>query len=797
MTFYSHSLKDELGKSYGTKLLSAHTEGVCDKGVQLLRKNLGFTYSIQEIEEILGIVGKLHDLGKYTQFFQNYLLDFGKIDYENKRHPPIGALAGYYFYKDRDEKKAMISFLIIFLHHANLTSLLDLSKSLDSRVENILEVQIPDLNAKFDIIEKELDFSHIRGSLPTSEIKEIRKGLKRWASDHKNIETYFFINYLFSLLIEADKIDASDLSIYNPKKINPFSVDERFGIPGTAINSDFKNVTIAEIRNFCRHEVISQLEREETFDHDIFTLTAPTGIGKTMTALDFALRYKQRLEEKMEENVRIIYALPFVNIIEQSLGEYKKTLPEDTIVLGHYQYADIFGQDRNSNEDEQRNYNQLKMTLDTWQADIVITSFVQFFETLIGNRNKLLKKFSHYANSIIILDEVQALRLDQMPLIGATLFYLTKYLKSKVILMTATKPKILDLAQSEILRYRGEEVKSLELLTSYDKVFRSFTRTQIVPLIEKPIATTEEFIDNDFRERWSKEKSCLIVVNTVSRSIELFHKIKEYLEENDYENPIEYLSTNITPKDRLGRIVKVKSSLENKKAPILIATQVVEAGVDLDFDMGFRDLGPIDSIIQVAGRINRNFNTEKPFSPLYIVDFGDCQKIYKTLSTIQAINALTGKKQIPEPEYLDLIESYFQGVSEKKSFDHFNRVFEAMEKLQYDSNNDEPSVSDFKIIEESTTTQSVYIEADEEAAFLREMYYKMIKKVISTEEYQKKYKLKFQQNILGVPNYLTVDLDPINKFDDNIRLVPFELLDDYYDPKTGFIRKRADYLKMF
>jgi CRISPR-associated endonuclease/helicase Cas3 len=797
MTFYSHSLKDAFEKPFGTKLLSVHTGGVCEKGFQLLRRNLGFNYSNQEIEDILGVVGKLHDLGKYTQFFQNYLLNFGKVDFENKRHPPIGALAGYYFYKSRDEKKAMISFLVIFLHHANLTSLLDLSKSLDSRVENILEAQIPDLKTKFDIIEKELDFKHIRVSLPTSEIKEIRKGLKRWGSDQKNIEAYFFINYLFSLLIEADKADASDLSIYIPKKINPSSVDERFGIPCKSIDTNFKNSTIAEIRNFCRQEVISHLERKETFEYDIFTLTAPTGIGKTMTALDFALKFKQRLEGEMEKNVRIIYALPFVNIIEQSLIEYKKTVPKETIVLGHYQYADIFGQDHQSNQDEQKNYNQLKMTLDTWQGDIVITSFVQFFETLIGNRNKLLKKFSHYANSIIILDEVQALRLDQMPLIGTTLFYLTKYLKSKVILMTATKPKILDLAQSEILQYRGEEIKSLELLTSFEEVFRSFSRTQIVPLIEKSIASTDDFIDNVFREKWSKEKSCLIVVNTVSRSIELFHNIKKHLEENHFKNPIEYLSTNITPKDRLGRIGEIRNYLEKKKAPILIATQVVEAGVDLDFDMGFRDLGPIDSIIQVAGRVNRNFDTEKPFSPLFIVDFGDCQKIYKTLSTIQARNALLGKNYIPETEYLDLIESYFKGVSEKKSFDQFNKVFEAMEKLQYDSNSGETAVSDFRIIEESTTTQSVYIESDEDAAFLRSKYLQMIKKEIPAEEYQKKYKLRFQQNILGVPNYLTSDLKPINQYDENIQLVPLELVDDYYDQKTGFIRKKADYSKMF
>src|SRR5690554_5724458 len=117
------------------------------------------------------------------------------------------------------------------------------------------------------------------------------------------------------------------------------------------------------------------------------------------------------------------------------------------------------------------------MAMDTWQADIVITSFVQFFQTLIGKRNKLLKKFNHFANAIIILDEVQALRLDQMPLLGASLFYLSKFLKSRIILMTATRPKIFELAEQEILDKLGEKVNPKELLINYEEVLdRKSTR---------------------------------------------------------------------------------------------------------------------------------------------------------------------------------------------------------------------------------------------------------------------------------------------------------------------------------
>jgi len=122
------------------------------------------------------------------------------------------------------------------------------------------------------------------------------------------------------------------------------------------------------------------------------------------------------------------------------------------------------------------------MMLDTWQADIIITSFVQFFETLIGNRNKLLKKFNHFANAIIILDEVQTLRLEYLPLLGSVLFYLSKFLKSRIVLMSATRPKIFELAQQEIVK---SPILYKELLVNHEEVFALFNRTSIHPILDR------------------------------------------------------------------------------------------------------------------------------------------------------------------------------------------------------------------------------------------------------------------------------------------------------------------------
>ncbi len=794
MKFYSHSKQTETNETIGSKELKVHVNGVLEKAKSHLANNLNFDITFNELESLLVLIVKFHDLGKYTSFFQNYLLKKGKTDNDKKRHPPIGAFAAYNMHKDLNEKHALFSLYLIFLHHANLTDILQFSEKLNDYLKRIIDDQIEDLKKCSSIIESEIEINNFSEKIYYPEERTIRRSLKIWAKRNQNIQDYFLINYLFSLLIEADKLDASDTPIYKLKAFEADFVDNRFGRPKSNIN-ELEPLTNSELRNYCRAEVISNLDSPDILNHYIFTLTAPTGIGKTMTALDFALKLKSKVRSDEGIESRIIYALPFINIIEQAFNEYQITLPEDIEILAHYQYSDVFGEEKKEeykNEDGSiKNYNQKLMSLDTWQADVVITSFVQFFETLIGNRNKLLKKFNHFSNAIIIIDEVQTLRLDQMPLIGTTLYYLSKFLKSRIILMTATKPKIFDLTQKEILNYENEIVRPKELLSSHEHVFKAFNRTKIVNLINKKIDNTEDFINDIFSENWSKKKSCIIVCNTVNRSIEVYKAIKKYLKENDFQNPIEYLSTNIIPAHRFDRIEKVRKKIVGKAFPILISTQVVEAGVDLDFDMGFRDLGPIDSIIQVAGRINRNNNPVKKHSPLYIVDFGDSNKIYGSLTTIQASKTLKIKSEIPESEYLSFIESYFNTISDRSSFDQYNKVFQSMKSLCYDSENPEDHpVSSFKIIEESRTTKAVFIELTEFESKLRERYLAKIRNEISKEEFEKKYKKEFQQRIISIPGYLSNELSPINEYESNILVVPIELIGVYYNTSTGFVRKK-------
>jgi CRISPR-associated endonuclease/helicase Cas3 len=797
MNYYSHSKLNENGVTEGSKELHVHVNGVKEKALFHLAEGLSLGYNDEELKKIVKIVVDFHDLGKYTSYFQNYLLKQEPIDFYLKRHAQLGGFVAYNYLEEKEEKKALLVLYLIFLHHSPLIDILQISSKLGDDLERIINKQNEDLVKNFPFIEKDLGIDKLQDLVFYTEEKKLRKGFKYWSKKYACIQDYYLINYLFSLLIEADKLDASDTILYKLKSIKPSSVDDRFGKPD-AQHKNLAELGNNELRNYCRAVVISNLEQANILEHFVFTITAPTGIGKTMTALDFSLKLKEKIKQKSGVEARIIYALPFINIIEQALNEYEKVLGTQSInILGHYQYADVFGKDdqKENVDGAEQGYDQKLMALDTWQADVVITSFVQFFETLIGNRNKLLKKFNHFANAIIILDEVQTLRLDQMPILGAALFYLSKYLKSRIILMTATRPKIFELAQQEILTEEGEQVTPKELLTNYEEVFAVFKRTSIHPLLndlkEEKESRTQEFVSSIFAEKWSYGKSCLIVCNTVKRSIEVFDLIRNYLEGNNLSNPIYYLSTNIIPAHRLERIQDIKDDIQQQNAPILIATQVVEAGVDLDFDMGFRDIGPIDSIIQVAGRINRNNDIEKIHSPLYIVDFDvkATTMVYSRLTYIQAKKSLEQKNCFYEKEYLELITEYFDGISEKSSFADARTFFDSMKTLKYDSEEkNEMPVSAFRIIEESDRYSAVFIEIDEYASEVLDKYLKKITNEISREEYNKDWKLKFQQHIISVPKYLCEDLEKVNEYEENILLVPKNEIDLRYSTKTGYNR---------
>lgn len=364
------------------------------------------------------------------------------------------------------------------------------------------------------------------------------------------------------------------------------------------------------------------------------------------------------------------------------------------------------------------------MEVESWEGDVVLTTFVQLFQSLFTGNNRLLKKVNKLAGSIVILDEAQAVPDKYMHLIGALLRKMAEYYGTRFILMTATQPKLLEFGD-QLLRetkksmneYQEKTYNStIELLPNHKEFFCTMNRTKFVLLLEQEL-NMEKFIKLFFK-KWNFNQSALIVVNTIKRSIDLFSQLNKDLQKRNIHVSVFYLSTNIMPIRRKEIIKIVEKELKEKEFKngcpvILVSTQTIEAGVDLDFDIGFRDLAPITSLIQTAGRVNRK-GKKGNYCPLYIVKFiGDSQNVYrfyqikKTEEMLKKI--LEESSEILEPKYQEIIERYYSwlleiGVSQESK----DLWTEGIIGLDFNK------LNEFALIENKGEVVDVFVETTEE-----------------------------------------------------------------------------------
>jgi CRISPR-associated endonuclease/helicase Cas3 len=305
--------------------------------------------------------------------------------------------------------------------------------------------------------------------------------------------------------------------------------------------------------------------------------------------------------------------------------------------------------------------------------------------------------------------------------------------------------------------------------------------------------TTDNLIDFA-NEKYTGEGSLLIVVNTIRRSLEVYEALKNQYEDSDVE--ILYLSTNIIPLSRKKVIQKARELLdpENKKNMIMVSTQTIEAGVDLDFDMGIRDLAPVASIIQTAGRINREGKKEI-HRPLYIVNIeDDCEKVYSMSKTYNSRNMLD--RVINEEDYFNTIEAYYANQLNVTALDESVHIIEdGIKKLNYEK------IEKFELIKNLPGIVDVFVEADNQATELAEQYEKTRKALKeASKELKYKYKIKLKEILKKMGNYiisvrsnrLKDGNNPPEFFHRNgidadfLWIPPDDDLEIYYSKETGF-----------
>ncbi len=405
-----------------------------------------------------------------------------------------------------------------------------------------------------------------------------------------------------------------------------------------------------------------------------------------------------------------------------------------------------------------------RVLMEGWNSEIIVTTFVQLFQTMISYEKDSSRRFHKLQNAVVIIDEIQALPYKYWLAVGSVMQYLADNFNTRFVIMTATQPVI--------------PCQATELVEDKEKYFKSFNRYNVY--LHPQNHTVESFIDS---LELDETKTYLFIANTIYSSKEMFNLLKKRYQ----DKPIGYLSTAITPYERRERINDIKDG----KYRIVVSTQLVEAGVDIDFDVVYRDFAPLDSLIQSAGRCNRNGKKDRgDFHVVSLIsDKGRTfsSMIYSPILLQETRKVLANADSITEAELISLVNQYFRGVESVASPDESKRILDGLAKLEYSS-------SDFKLIEEQVYKSSVFIALNDEARDVLRQYEEIVnqlrRKQINTFEAKSRFnriKSKFFDFVISVNIKGVKGLEHIGS------IYVGKDIQDVYDPETGF-KGLPDYL---
>lgn len=405
---------------------------------------------------------------------------------------------------------------------------------------------------------------------------------------------HLWIRMLFSCLVDADGLDTE--AFMSPEKSEArgrypemSELKERFD---SFMEEKQKNAPKTPI-NQKRKEILEQCRNKASESPGVFSLTVPTGGGKTLASMGFALEHALKHGKK-----RIIVVIPYTSIIEQTAKQLREIFGEDSVLEHH------------SNLDPDKETKTSSLVAENWDAPIIVTTNVQFFESLFASRVSACRKIHNIVNSVVILDEAQTLPTDFLQPIVSMMKGLCNHFKTTFVLCTATQPILNKEIKSGMAILNGFE-KVTEIMKDPKELYESFQRVTLsrVDGCEIPTSSLEEIADQII-----KHPQVLCIVSTRKRCRELYDLV---LAKPTDGVDLLHLSALMCPEHRSDVIAKIKEKLPHKEKfpykeklppgdPIrVISTQVVEAGVDIDFPVVFRELAGLDSIAQAAGRCNR------------------------------------------------------------------------------------------------------------------------------------------------------------------------------------------------
>ena len=665
------------------------------------------------LSEMAAIVARCHDFGKATTWFQEYVVDERDTS-KRTNHSLFGAYLGYYVLDrlDYDSEDCLAALVALAKHHGRLPDVEEYVEGI-SRFE---DTSAASNERQRVVIEQVGNVDDHRRTFAQSFVSDATDGNGSWdefATEiekkddslfdtvHEHVDMFGFgsdrsapsdefyelLLQLWSGLILADKTVAAgvDSDALDASEPNARTLSEHIADLGGDADEDSQADALDTLRDEARDDVLGGVEQFRDSDTSIATLTLPTGMGKTLTGLSAALALRNECE-------RVVYALPFTSVIDQvadELTDVFDTGARDDLLTIHHHLAETVTKLGDPDEDPDKHARLAEMVAESWRSGMTLTTFVQLFESLVGPSNTQSMKLPALYDSVIVLDEPQALPMKWWKLVRRIITILTEEYNATIIAMTATQPAANDGEATSQALFDD----AFELVDNVDQYFDHFERVEYdIHSSVLAFDNTDTIVDYEtagqtILEETGRTESVLAICNTIDSATALTDAIEERgavvdvgrclgleLDDDDgadvdalverietaigsNERALVHLSTRLRPHDRLALVEATKRLTERNVPVVAVSTQLIEAGVDISFDRVYRDIAPIDSVVQAAGRCNRSFERDRGTVTLWwlappagttktpaqaVYDSEGVSTISLTAKTLDAIGATDG-----------------------------------------------------------------------------------------------------------------------------------------------------------
>lgn len=554
------------------------------------------------------LAGILHDWGKLCADFDGYIKGERRFHRGQIDHSYAGARYIWELARDANSATKEAARLIahVIISHHGLHDWIDISQADYFSKRVAVDDRYGEIKSN---AEKQFDTEMLRELLDSSaeEIKNAYVRIKEFAAgetpeEEKRIRAFYtgmLERFLQSCLIDADRTNTGDF-MDGAHRTEP-------DLP--AVWESMHKKMEQKLAGFAgRSDHISALRRDISdrcaafADHHVgaVRLIVPTGGGKTLSSLRFAIEYCRKFCMK-----KMIYTAPYMSILEQNSGEFRQIAGEENFLEHH---SDIF-----ANIDDEEELAEQELACERWTSPVIATTMVQFLNAFFSGRSGAVRRFHRLSCAVVVVDEIQSLPLKCVHLFDLAVNFLTKFMGGAVVLCSATQPQL------DRTRFPVMLDERSSMTGDFTADFEAFRRTRAVPLLKNGGYDYDEAAALCM-EKFRQNGDLLVIVNTKRSAAEMFRRLSELNSAEQFPAEMSHISTRLCPAHRKSEIERLRRLLEQKKPVICVTTQLIEAGVDISFSCVVRALAGLDNAAQAAGRCNRN--GEAACRDVYILELG-------------------------------------------------------------------------------------------------------------------------------------------------------------------------------